>query len=144
MCDLTLTTKNTTFKVPVETRSSGVFPLEVSVWTPDGSQLIAQARETVRSTAVSGVGVILIVLAIVSLGIWWVRDMRHGRRARQLVPAPEEEMPDSTDTAARREMAGQADHVAAGTPAAETDAMVQEFFSTPAPEYRDRATGSRS
>jgi hypothetical protein len=129
-----------------------VFPLEVSVWTPDGSQLIAQSRQTVRSTAVSGVGVVLIVLAIVSLGIWWVRDLRHGRRARQLVPAPEEEAPNgghaadsngaADPTGAAR--ADPADHVGVGTPAAESDTMVQDFFSTPAPDYRDRATGSRS
>ncbi len=83
VCDLTLTTHNTTLKVPVETRTSGVFPVEVSVWTPDGSQLIAQARDTVRSTAVSGVGVVLILLALISLGVWWIRDLRHGRRARR-------------------------------------------------------------
>jgi hypothetical protein len=91
VCDLTLTTQNTTLKVPVETRSSGVFPLEVSLWAPDGSQQLASDSDTVRSTAVSGVGVVLIVVAIVGLAIWWVRDVRHGRRDRQLVPAPDEE-----------------------------------------------------
>jgi hypothetical protein len=89
VCDLTLTTQNTTIKVPVETRSSGVFPLDVSLWTPDGSQMLVRDRDTVRSTAVSGVGIILIVVAIVSLAIWWIRDLRYGRRARQLVPAPD-------------------------------------------------------
>jgi hypothetical protein len=88
ICDLTLTSQNTTVKVPVEARSSGVFPLEVSLWSPDGSQLLARDRDTVRSTAVSGVGIVLIVVAIVSLAIWWVRDLRHGRRRRSLVPPP--------------------------------------------------------
>jgi hypothetical protein len=91
VCDLTLTTQNTTLKVPVETRSSGVFPLDVSLWSPDGSQLLASDRDTVRSTAVSGVGIVLIAVALISLAIWWGRDLRHGRRARQLVPAPSED-----------------------------------------------------
>ena len=111
VCDLTLNTQNTTIKVPVETRSSGVFPLDVSLWTPDGSQLIAQDRNTVRSTAVSGVGVVLIVLAIVSLGLWWIRDLRHGRRARQLLPAPHEESP-VADESEVTEAAGVADESA--------------------------------
>jgi hypothetical protein len=105
VCDLTLTSQNTTVKVPVEARSSGVFPLEVSLWSPDGSELLARDRDTVRSTAVSGVGIVLIVLAILSLAIWWVRDLRHGRRPRSLVPAPIDDTapgpspPDSTDGA---------------------------------------------
>ena len=73
VCDLTLTTQNTTIKVPVESRSSGVFPLDVSLWTPDGSQLLARDRDTVRSTAVSGVGIVLMAVAVVSLGLWWGR-----------------------------------------------------------------------
>jgi hypothetical protein len=72
-----------------------VFPLEVTLWTPDGSQLLAHNRDTVRSTAVSGVGVILIVLAIVSLAVWWIRDLHHGRRARRLVPVPTGENEDT-------------------------------------------------
>jgi hypothetical protein len=87
-CELTLAGQNTTIKVPVETRSSGVFPLDVSLWTPGGGQRLALNRDTVRSTAVSNAGVILIVLAIASLAIWWARDLRHGRRARKLIPPP--------------------------------------------------------
>ena len=171
VCDLTLTTHNTTLKVPVETRTSGVFPVQVSVWTPDGSQLIAQARDTVRSTAVSGVGVVLILVALVSLGIWWIRDLRHGRRARQLVPAPKDD-----DLDGNRE-AGTEDGVASpvgglGGPVDLTgpvtdrpvdptrpvdparlpvpadlpdpEAMVRQFFSSPAGEHRDRTSGTFS
>ncbi len=36
VCDLTITAQNTTLKVPVETRSSGVFPVDVSLWAPGG------------------------------------------------------------------------------------------------------------
>jgi hypothetical protein len=92
VCTLTLSAQNTTIKVPVQARSSGVFPLEVDLLSPDGVQPPGipgwHDSDTVRSTAISGVGVVLIVLAVVSLAIWWARDLRHGRRARRLVPSP--------------------------------------------------------
>jgi hypothetical protein len=88
VCDMSLTTFNTTLRVPVEARSSGVFPLDVSIWTQGGGYMLTSERDTVRSTAVSDVGLVLIVLAVLSLGLWWYRDLRHGRRARQLVPPP--------------------------------------------------------
>jgi hypothetical protein len=149
VCDLTLTAQNTTLKVPVESRSSGVFPLQVSLWTPDGSQLIAQETDTVRSTAVSGVGVVLIVAAVLFLAIWWVRDLRHGRRARQLVPPPEDEVPEDRDNSVPAEQIATpadttepldyADSAGPGGPA--PDRVTQQFFSTPAPRYRGRGSG---
>ena len=141
VCELTLATQNTTLKVPVETRASGVFPLSVSLWTPDGSEVLATDRDTVRSTAVSGVGVVLIVLAIVSLAIWWVRDLRHGRRARQLVPAPGEDDDANADADANPngDRAG-GEAVLPSQPAivghpGDSDPVVREFFSTPAPDF---------
>jgi hypothetical protein len=114
-CELTLAAQNTTLKVPVETRSSGVFPLDVSLWTPGGGQRLALNRDTVRSTAVSNVGVILIVLAIASLLIWWGRDLRHGRRARKLIPPPVFDEPQLSD-----------------------DPSVRDFFANPPPGYPER------
>ncbi len=152
VCDLTLTTQNTTLKVPVETRTSGVFPLEVSLWTPDGSQLIVQERDTVRSTAVSGVGVVLIVAAVLFLGVWWVRDLRHGRRARKLVPPPDDEaVADGKPPVPGEPVGAPADGVEpldyaepVGSEGPAPDPVMQQFFSTPAPRYRDQASGSRS
>jgi hypothetical protein len=115
ICQLVLAGQNTTLKVPVETRSSGVFPLDVSLWTPGGGQRLAINRDTVRSTAVSNVGVILIVLAVASLAIWWGRDLRHGRRARKLVPPPVFAEPKLSD-----------------------DPIVRDFFDNPPPGYPDR------
>lgn len=114
ICDLVVTGQNTTLKVPVEARSSGVFPLDVSLWTPGGGIRLAKEQNTVRSTAVSGVGVVLIVLAVLSLLLWWVRDLRHGRRARRLVPAP----PDPDEPELRLD-----------------DPVVREFFASPPPGY---------
>ena len=160
VCDLTLTTHNTTLKVPVETRTSGVFPRQVSLWTPDGSELIAQTRDTVRSTAVSGVGVVLILLAVVSLGIWWIRDLRHGRRARRLVPAPPDDPPspdelaaecseDAPDVAVASRVGAAAGPVDVGgspEPAdlPDPETMVRHFFSVPAAEHNDQTSGRLS
>ena len=88
ICVFSLSKQNTTLNVPVEARSSGVFPLEVNLYTPDGSLLLASDRDTVRSTAVSGVAIILAILAAVSLAVWWGRDLRRGRRRRGLIPSP--------------------------------------------------------
>jgi hypothetical protein len=138
ICDLTLTTQNTTLKVPVETRTSGVFRLDVALYTVDGA-LLTSEENTVRSTAVSGVGVILIVVAIVSLALWWIRDLRHGRRARQLVPAPDDDVDDvgGEDTSA----AGP-DHLVREGPA-DADSVVREFFASPPPQLHDPPTRPR-
>lgn len=86
-CALVLTGAVTTLRIPVEARTSGVFPLQVTLAAPGGA-VIAQARDTVRSTAVSFVGLALMVCAGAFLGIWWARNIRHGHRARRLVRRP--------------------------------------------------------
>lgn len=116
VCELTVSGQNTTLKVPVEARSSGVFPLDVSLWTPGGGIRLAKEQNTVRSTAVSGVGVILIIVAVLSLALWWVRDLHHGRRARRLVPPPGADGPELRLD----------------------DPVVREFFENPPPGYRGK------
>jgi hypothetical protein len=86
VCNLSLTAQNTTLNVPVESRSSGVFPLDVYLY--GGSKPLAHDQDTVRSTAVSSAAVILIVLALVALVLWWGRDLRRGRRPKGMVPSP--------------------------------------------------------
>jgi hypothetical protein len=109
VCQLRLVTENTTLRVPVESRSPGVFPLSVTMTSPDGSLVLAHFPDTVRSTAISNVGIVLIVVALLSLAIWWVRDLRHGRRARRLIPAPADEV------------------------VLTSDPVIDEFFAEPAP-----------
>lgn len=91
VCTLTLKTQNTTVVVPVETRSSGVFPLDVGLYPPAGATALVSRQYTVRSTAVSGAAIVIIVAGLAGLAIWWVRDLRRGRRPKGLVPAPEAE-----------------------------------------------------
>ena len=74
--------KNQTVRVAVETRSSGTFPLLMTVTTAGGLP-IQTSEVTVRSSFVSGVGVFLTVGAIVFLAVWWGWDIRRRRRRRQ-------------------------------------------------------------
>jgi hypothetical protein len=86
VCTLALASQATTLKIPVVARTSGVFSLAATLSSPDGAVKIDTIRATVRSTAFSGVGVILIVVAALALAYWWVTNIRHGRRARDLIP----------------------------------------------------------
>jgi len=77
---LTLQPRNTTLRFTVETRASGTFPLRVSVTSEDGVLALQQARYTVRSTVVSGMGIFLTIGAGLFLAIWWVTHWRKSRR----------------------------------------------------------------
>lgn len=84
---LELTHKFTTVEFTVRTRTSGVFGMTVQLVAPNGTPISARSNVTIRSTAASGVGIILSVGAALFLIVWWVRNARSGRRARRLIPA---------------------------------------------------------
>lgn len=75
----------TQIDVPVVARTSGSFPLRITATAPDGSLVVGRARLTVRSTAVSGVGIVLSVGALLVLAVWWGRHWHTTRRNRRLV-----------------------------------------------------------
>ena len=77
--------QTTTIKLPVEIRASGAFPLTVDITSADGSLPVATTTYTVRSTAISGVGLVLSIGAGLFLLVWWARHFRTSRRARKLV-----------------------------------------------------------
>lgn len=79
--------RSTTERFSVRARTSGSFPLRVSLVSPDGALVLGTSRFTVRSTAASGVGVVLSVGAGTFLLLWWGRHLVRGRRNRRLVPA---------------------------------------------------------
>lgn len=84
--DVTLPAAGTTrLEIAVEARASGAFPVEVSVTSPDDSLSLGSARLTVRSTAISGLGLALSIGAGLFLAAWWLRNYRTTRRARRLV-----------------------------------------------------------
>jgi len=91
-CELTLSRPTTPLQIPVVVRTPGAFPLLLEVETPSG-EVLARSTDTVRSTAIGDVAVVLMVGAVLFLAVWWVRNARHGRRARRLVPKP----PDDDD-----------------------------------------------
>ena len=82
---LVLDRDNTKVEVDVRARTSGNFPLRVDVRSPDGGVEVRQTRITVRSTAASGVGIVLTVSAGLFLVVWWGRNWRSARRDRRLV-----------------------------------------------------------
>ena len=83
--DRTLTQATTRIDLAVRARATGAFPVEVDVVTPDGRRTLATTRYTVRSTAVSGVGLILSGGAGLFLIVWWARHWRRTRRSAKLV-----------------------------------------------------------
>ncbi|MDQ6726496.1 MAG: DUF6049 family protein [Actinomycetota bacterium] len=87
--DLELTRLNTTEKFPVVARTSGAFPMRITLESPDGNLEVGRARITVRSTAASGAGLVMALGAASFLAIWWGRNAMKGRRARALVPEPD-------------------------------------------------------
>lgn len=83
---VSLARRNTTERFSVKARTSGTFPLRMRLVSPDGSMVIGRSRFTVRSTAASGVGILLSAGAGAFLLLWWLRHHARGRRNRRLVP----------------------------------------------------------
>jgi hypothetical protein len=70
-------------RVPVKTRASGTFPMTVEVLTPEGDVRVAPATQlTVQVSALSGLGIVLIVGLLLILVTWWVHHVRTTRRRR--------------------------------------------------------------
>jgi hypothetical protein len=112
----------TRFEVAVESLATGAFPLDVLVRSPDDGIRLATTRFTVRSTAISGVGLLLSVGAGLFLLLWWARHFRTTRRDRRLVASSHPTMrppsePDLSDVSAtlpgsaRASRAGEGEHV---------------------------------
>jgi hypothetical protein len=82
---LVLTEAATRIDIPVRARTSGAFPLRIDVTTPDSQRRLATSRYTVRSTAVSGAGLVLSIGAGAFLVVWWARHWHRTRRSARLV-----------------------------------------------------------
>lgn len=84
--------QRTVVQVPVRSLTSGDTPMTVRVTTPDGGFVIATGRYTVRSTAVSSVGLVLTVGAAGFLVVWWSRHIIRARRERRSNRGPAAKM----------------------------------------------------
>lgn len=76
-----LPTKNHTERIRVETRGAGTLPVVVHIET-EGGLPIQTTKLSVRSSVVSGVGVVLMVGAVAFLALWWGWDIHRRRRRR--------------------------------------------------------------
>lgn len=91
--EVSLPPGETSLDIRVETRASGAFPLDAVVTSPDGVLEVTDTEYRVRSTALSGVGVVISVGAGLILLVWWLRHFRNLRRNRALVGAASAEAP---------------------------------------------------
>lgn len=84
-------------QVPVEVsvRTSGQFRVSVRTVTPDRQVELGRTGLTIRSSAFSGVGLILSAGAIAFLLIWWGRTLRRERHKRRERAAVDEIRSDS-------------------------------------------------
>src|SRR4029450_12407683 len=76
----------TRLDVPVRARTSGAFTLDVRVTSPDGSIELDRSTFDIRSTAISGVGLVLSIGAGLFLLVWWARHWRPPPPSRPLMP----------------------------------------------------------
>ena len=75
----------TSLDIPVKTLTSGAMRVRITMASPDGSIVLAESNYVVRSTAISGVGLVLSVGAGAFLLLWWGRHWRTTRRSRRLM-----------------------------------------------------------
>jgi hypothetical protein len=73
-------------EVEVRTRAPGATPVQITVRTPDDAIVLAESRYTIRSTAVSGVGIVLTVGCRLVLAVWWGRHWHRSRDAHRARP----------------------------------------------------------
>jgi hypothetical protein len=83
---LDLVQLNTTARFLVKARTSGDTGLNITVESPDGTLPITNTLLTVRSTAASGVGLLLSAGAALFLVVWWGRDIWRKRRGPKSTP----------------------------------------------------------
>ena len=69
--------------VIVQSRTPGLFAVDVTLRAPAGTLLIASGQVSVRSSATSIVGIILTAAALVVLAAWWIRTSLRRRRQRR-------------------------------------------------------------
>ena len=68
--------------VRVETLASGDARVTVAMTSPGGRLELDEGVVDIRSTAISGLGLVISIIALIVLGGWWARTIRRVRRNR--------------------------------------------------------------
>lgn len=71
--------------IPVRIKAAGAIPVNVSVSAPKGDLPMSSGRLPLRSTAISGYGLVLTIGSGLFLVVWWARHFRSTRRHRRLI-----------------------------------------------------------
>ncbi|HET9600444.1 MAG TPA: hypothetical protein VFP08_02595 [Acidimicrobiales bacterium] len=80
---ITVTESSPPFRVPVEAKSNGTFQVTATLLTPQGdAPLGPPIAITVRSTALSGLGILVTIAGALALAAWWFQHLRSKRRKR--------------------------------------------------------------
>lgn len=77
--------------IPVETAASGDARITVTLTSPDGHLDLTTGTVDIRSTAVSGLGLVITIIAFVILGMWWARTILRVRRQHRAANVAESE-----------------------------------------------------
>lgn len=73
--------------VRVETLASGDARVTVNITSPGGQIELTEGAVDIRSTAISGLGLVISIIALVVLGGWWARTILRVRRNRAAAAA---------------------------------------------------------
>ncbi len=84
-------------EVPVETVASGDARIQIAVTSPDGRLDLAAGALDIRSTAVSGLGLIVSAISFVVLLTWWARTIARVRRQRRAASVPDDPPEDDVE-----------------------------------------------
>lgn len=76
--------------IPVETVASGDARIQIAVTSPDGRLDLATGAVDIRSTAVSGLGLIVSLVSLAVLLTWWARTIARVRRQRRTASVPDD------------------------------------------------------
>ena len=80
--EMVLEPGTSTVEIPVRARTSGGAVLEITPRSPDDRLRLGEStRVTVRSTVLSGLGIVISVIALAVLITWWGRQVWHRHRA---------------------------------------------------------------
>jgi Family of unknown function (DUF6049) len=79
---LTLRPGETDLTIPVETLASGDARVTATLISPGGLFELGSGTVDIRSTAISGLGLLISIIALLILGAWWIRTILRVRRNR--------------------------------------------------------------